>query len=211
MSPFPMRYLLFSVVFCLGCASEYHGLRLANVDNNCIEKILPPPLQTSWFDAGIDVAGKYISGLLLIKEMPDNSDRVVFTNEAGLKFLDFEWKDNGGFTIHYIMKQFDKKAVINLLRKDFELIMGHPFQGKTIHAWLNDDHEFFYGAAQKSGTDYFITGEDCASLLRIESHSGKKRKVSMWLFGEDKSKPDSIRLQHHTFSMKINLKNLPRE
>jgi hypothetical protein len=205
-----MRYLPYSFLLLLACASDYKGLRSVAVDEVCAKKVRPGSLQTSWYDASVDVTGKHISGLLLIKKMPDSSDRVVFTNEAGIKFLDFEWKKNDAFTAHHVIRQLNKKAVIGLLRQDFELMLGKPFKNPAVEAWENKG-EIFYGVTQKKETHYFITARECASLLRIESGSDKKRKVSMWLYGDNRHKPDSIRLKHHTFVMEISLIKLARE
>lgn len=209
MARFRMRYLLFSLILYSGCASDYKTLRPVTLDQQCLERIKPKAIKTSWFSAGIDVVGKHISGLLLIKNMPDSSTRIVFTNEAGLKFLDFEFLENREFKVHYVIKQLDKKPVIRLLKKDFELLLGTPFQHASWRAWTNND-QILYGVSGKKETHYFITGKDCASLQLVESGSKRKRKVTIELYG-DKQRPDSIHLRHYTFDMQIKLKKLVRE
>jgi hypothetical protein len=204
-----MRYLLFSVSLCGACASDYKGLQSVSTDNQCIESLKLPDFTTSWYDAGIEVAGKYIGGLLLIKDMPDSSARIVFTNEAGFKFFDFEFSENGQFRIHHIIRQLDKKPVIRLLRSDFELMLGTPFKEGGWQSWEKDG-EKYTGVVQKKEKHYFITGKDCASLHRIESGSQRKRKVSLYYGGTDMRDPDSIRLQHHTFAMQIKLVKIIR-
>lgn len=208
---FRMRFLLFSLILLSACASDYKTLRPATVDQQCLGKIRLEGIKTSWFDAGIDVVGKHISGLLLVKNMPDSSIRVVFTNEAGLKFLDFEFSEHpGAFKVHHVIKQLDKKPVIRLLRKDFELLLGLPFRNASWKSWTNHD-QIFFGVSQKKETHYFITGKDCASLQSMESGSKRRRKVSIELYGISKQDPDSIYLQHHTFAMQIKLRKLVRE
>src|SRR5690349_1985117 len=119
-----MRCLLFSIVlFGVGCASDYKGLMVVSVNQECLSKMKPVGLSTAWYDAGIDVVGKHISGLLLIKEMPDQSKRIVFTNEAGLTFFDFGFDVSGNFKVHYVIQQLDRKAVVRLLRDDFALLL----------------------------------------------------------------------------------------
>jgi hypothetical protein len=201
-----MRHLFFSLL-CLGCASDYKALAPASVDQTCVQRIKPAGLQTAWFDASIDVIGKHISGLLLVKNMPDSSQRIVFTNEAGVKFLDFDFKPDDNFRVIHIIPQLDKKPVIRLLKKDFELLLGIPFRSASWKAWRQDS-VLYFGSRQKNETDYFITDQDCASLQRIESGSRTKRKVSLLLYGMDKRLPDSVHLQHHTFSMQIKLRKL---
>lgn len=205
-----MRYLSFSLILLLGCASDYKALQPSSPDDACIARLKPSGLATAWYDASIDVVGHHISGLLLIKNMPDSSNRIVFTNEAGFKFLDFEFASGGDFKVHHVVKQLNKKPVIRLLQKDFSLMLGIPFKRGPWQAWQKGN-EYFYGVRQKKEMHYFITDKDCASLQRVESGSDRKRVVSLTFHGPDAQKPDSIRLTHHTFAMQIGLKKLARD
>lgn len=205
-----MRLLLCSIFLILaGCKSDYKLLTSTNPDNECIGKILPKGLETSWFTASIDVVGKHMSGLLFIKKMDDESVRVVFTNELGVEFFDFEFAASGQFRAVDVIPQLNKKAVINTLRKDFELLLGIPFRG-PVQAWQMDD-EIYYGAFQKKESAYFITDRDCASLQRMELGSKRKRKVTVKLKGSQLGSPDSVSIHHHTFAMDIVLKKLVKE
>lgn len=205
-----MRCLLFSLAFLgTACASEYKTLKPISVDQQCLAKVKPVELGTAWYDAGIDVVGKHISGLLLIKEMPDHSKRIVFTNEAGVTFFDFGFEPAGGFKVHYVIRQLDKKAVVRLLRDDFSLLLGIPFKSPVWKSWEMGNEKYF-GVTGKNENHYFITDQDCGSLHRLESASKRKKKLTILIAGSDVQKPDSITLQHHTFAMKINLKKLIR-
>lgn len=205
-----MRYLSFSLLLCFACASDYKMLQPSSPDRSCIDKLKPRGIATSWYDASIDVVGRHISGLLLVKNMPDSSNRIVFTNEAGFKFLDVEFAANGNFKVHHVIRQLDKKPVIRLLQKDFALMLGIPFRDASWSAWHNGG-EYFYGVRQKKEMHYFITDKDCASLQRVESGSERKRLVSLTFHGPDAEKPDSIHLKHHTFAMQIRLRKLARD
>ncbi|HEY0656448.1 MAG TPA: hypothetical protein VGD65_25115 [Chryseosolibacter sp.] len=205
-----MRSLLFSIALLgTACASEYKGLRPVKVDERCLTSIRPPALTTAWYDAGIDVVGKHISGLLLIKEMPDFSRRVVFTNEAGVTFFDFGYDPAGKFKVHYVIRQLDKKAVIRLLRNDFALLLGIPFQSRVWKSWEMNGEKYF-GVGEKKQNHFLITREDCGSLLRLETASKRKKMLTIAFSGSDVQRPESITLQHHTFAMQINLKKLIR-
>jgi len=211
MHKWQMKYLHYSLALLLlvGCASEYKSRKPVAPDQACIEKIRPTGVNTSWYTTYIDVIGRHISGLLLIKQMPDSSRRVVFTNEAGVTFLDFQFNTDGSFQVKQVIKQLNKKAVIQTLRKDFELMLGIPFRQSITEAWLQDG-EVYYGVPQKKETAYFITTPDCASLRRMELGSSRKKKVTVALWGNDLSAPDSIQVKHYTFNMVIGLKKIER-
>jgi hypothetical protein len=176
----------------------------------CISKLAPDQFQTSWYHASVDVVGNHISGLLLVKNMPDSSQRVVFTNEVGMTFFDFGFSRNGDFQVFNIINQLDRRPVINSLRKDFELLLGLYFRNASYEVKTRDD-EVFYGVRQKNETAYFITTKDCASLRRLELGSARKRKVTVHVTGNGYPRPDKIELLHNTFNMQIKLTRFEKE
>ena len=208
-----MRCLLFEsiiAVLLMGCASEYAHLQKIQESGECPDKILPLIIETSWYDASVDVIGKHISGLLLIKNMPDSSKRVVFTSEAGLTFFDFSFSKEGNFHTVSVIKQFDRKAVIRTLQKDFALIFGLPFLNGTAERYSAGD-EVYFRFKEKNGTAYFITNKDCASLQRLEWGDKGKRLVTVTTPGSGYPTPAMIEIDHHTFSMKIKLTRIVKE
>jgi hypothetical protein len=184
-------------------------LQAGQPDTECANKLAPREINSSWYHASVDVVGNHISGLLLIKNMPDSSKRVVFTSEAGVTFFDFGFSD-GKFQVYNIIKQLNRKPVIQTLRKDFELILGLPFQADNFQRWTTEG-EVFYGVKKKKETAYFITTKDCASLRRLELGSSRKRKVTILVAGQTYPSPDQIELTHHTFNMKIRLTRFEKE
>jgi hypothetical protein len=206
-----MRYLLFSSsILLLSCASDYRNLTAIPVDINCIAKIAPRPLSTSWYHASVEVAGNHISGLLLIKNMPDSAIRVVFTNEAGVTFFDFGFSKDRTFTVHAIIKKLNKKPVVQTLRKDFELMLALPFVKTSYLSW-REGEEVYFGVKQKKQTAYFIISKDCSSLHRLEWGDARKRKVTVRLVGSGYPSPEKLELIHHTFDMRISLTRFQKE
>jgi hypothetical protein len=204
-----MKYFLFSLsLFLVSCASSYKGM-IASPVAGCLEKFGHGVFGTSWYTAGIDVYGRHLSGLLLVKRMEDKSYRMVFTNEAGVTFFDFEFSDSGAFSVRRVIKQLDRKPVINTLKDDFALLLGLYFRGVRPVVRYNDG-EVFYGVNQKKRTAYFITDPECASLRRLELGSKRKSLVSIDLDG-NRFMPDKIVIRHHSFDMVINLKKIERE
>ena len=204
-----MRFLLFSLVvmFC-SCRSEYKTLQTSSSTANCMDNFARE-FETAWYAATIDVYGKHLSGLLLIKNMGDETFRTVFTNEAGVTFFDFEFSRDSAFRVKKVIKQLDRKPVINTLRDDFSLILLLPFKGPAPQRLERDD-EIFLASRRKNETAYFITDRDCASLRRLEWASKRKPKVTISLTGEY-SQPLTAAITHHNFDMVINLKKIEKE
>jgi len=207
-----MRCLPCSIAlfFLMSCASDYRHLLATGPDENCANKILPSYITTSWYNASVDVMGNHMSGLLLIKNMPDSSIRVVFTNEVGVTFFDFGFSNEGEFKVHHVVSQLNKKAVIQTLRKDFALILCLPFRN-TEHERLTTDEEIYYRVRQKNEMAYFITNKDCASLQRMEWGTTRKKMVSVKTPGSGYPSPETIELTHVNFNMQIKLTRIQRE
>jgi hypothetical protein len=202
-----MKFLSFSLLLILSaCASDYRGMSQITAARECLN-LKPLAPDNALFNAKIDVLGKHLSGLLLVKQV-DKAHRVVFTNEAGVTFFDFSFGKDGSFQVIKVIDQLNKKAVINLLREDFSLMLGLPFRNNEAQSF-SLGNEIFFGVSQKKETAYFITDKDCASLQRLELGSSRKRKVTVTFTGVPE-KPYTVQIRHHTFDMVVNLHLIER-
>ncbi|HLK31049.1 MAG TPA: hypothetical protein VKT28_20895 [Puia sp.] len=205
-----MRCLLFisSLFFLQGCSSLYNNLQKTETDKTCLQKF-KPKFSSALYSAKIDVVGKHLSGLLVIKKMPDSSTRIVFSNEMGFTFFDFEFQQDGNFVVHSIIKQMDKKAVKKTLRKDFELVLMQNLENKTSYSFK--DSSFLYTAfPQTKGTYYYITDLNCSQLVKMQRASKSKAVVEAIMENYVNDIPDTIDISHKNFQFDIGLKKLER-
>jgi hypothetical protein len=188
------------------CTSAYKHLRVINGDPGCIQQF-KPALGTAMYNTQVDVVGKHLSGILVMKQMPDSSTRIVFTSEMGLTFFDFAFLADGQFKVYHIMDKMNKKAVIKTLRKDFELIlMEHtPVSGALV---LSDGINHYYGFPQEKGINYYITDSTCSHLIKAQKASSKKAIVEATLNDYKAGIPDSIAIVHQVFQFTIILNRL---
>lgn len=144
--------------------------------------------------------------------MPDSSTRMVFSNQSGFKFFDFEFASTGDFKVHYITDQLNKKPVIITLRKDFEIVM---MQDKTMQngftMYDTATHLHYYGFPEGKGYNYYITDADCNELVRMERASSKKVVVKVIMKDYKKGIPDTIGISHTGFTFDIGLKKIDGE
>ncbi|MBX2968011.1 MAG: hypothetical protein KF803_01455 [Cyclobacteriaceae bacterium] len=210
MAYFRMKYFLFSVyfIFLSACASYYKNLQPVAIDTTCIDAIKPQGIASAWFSTSVDVMNKHISGLLLIKEMPDQSQRIVFTNEVGVTFFDFEFDPDGRFEVKKIISQLNRKPIIETLRKDFSLLMGLPFKD-TLQAWQHNG-KLYFGTEVQSEKYYFVASDGCITVESVEIGSKRKKKVSITYEGEDIRNPESVLITHFTFNMTLKLKRIDK-
>jgi hypothetical protein len=208
MQPLRMLYLLLSSILLVlpGCSSVYTKMERAQGDPVCLLQF-KPQFTKALYNTQVDVAGRHLSGLLLIKAMPDSSTRLVFSNEMGFKYFDFEFSAAGVFKVYYILPQMDKKAVLTTLRKDFELLlMQHLDTGKAFVR--KKDSLIYYGFPQQKGNNYYITDVSCTRLIRLERASARKPVVTAIMQDYGDGMPDSIGISHANFNFTIGLKKL---
>jgi hypothetical protein len=189
-----------------GCANAYKALRPTPGNPACLEALKPYP-GSALYRTEVDVIGKHLGGLLIIKTMPDSSTRLVFTSEMGMTFFDFGFSKEGQFTVYRIIQQMDKKAVLKTLRKDFELILwAHTDAAHLVVR--TDGHNLYYGFPQEKGINYYITDSACTHLLRAEKASRRKPFVVAEWPGFTGGTPDSVFISHTKFHFTIALKRL---
>ncbi|MFV0604374.1 MAG: hypothetical protein ACK5NK_00910 [Niabella sp.] len=209
-SGYSFTSLLFCVLLIAGlfaCAPKaYKNLRQLDGSADCMQQF-KPNFKRALYRTTVDVAGNHLSGILLIKQMPDSTTRLLFTNEAGFKFFDFGFSKTGAFTVHAIIKKMDKKAVKKTLQKDFQLLLMNfpqayikPYTFKGQQA-----NEKYY--AYQNGNDfyYYITNINCKQLIRMERGSHTKKVVVANSSQLHNGLPDTLKIHHLNFNFDINL------
>lgn len=186
----------------------YKNLHPATGDINYIQKFRPD-FNNALYKAEIDVTGHHLSGLLLVKKLPDSSIRMVFSNEMGFKFFDFEFKQNGDFNALYVVKQMDKKPVIKTLRKDFELILFPPKDAQKAYL-LKDAYNLYYIFPKQKGSFCYMTDLDGNEIKTMEISSPHKPIVQAIMKNYTNGVPDTIGIMHTNFNFTIGLKRIIR-
>ena len=204
-------FVLSGLMICIlagGCRSVYKSYEPVSVTRNCLE-LLNPGFNNDLYKAQIDISGKSLSGLLLIKKMPDSSTRIVFSTETGVKFFDFAFMENGEFNVIDILKRLDKKVVITALRKDFEVLLIQN-TGKIPERVLLNREYLYHGYAKGKKQAWYLTDVFCQQLVGAELSSKRKPLVRMNYFYQKVGSPDSIYIKHLNFSFNIALKKIER-
>ena len=210
MLPSRIPYLILSscLLIMLACTPVHKQMQSANADINLLQKF-KPAFTVALYNTSVDVMGNHLSGLLLIKKMPDSSTRMVFSNEMGFSFFDFEFAADGQFKVYSITKQMNKKSVIKTLQHDFELILMNNMDLSKASVRTKDGLLYFI-FPQTKGFNYYITNNDVSELVRMERASNKKAIVEAVMKNYVNGIPDTIGISHKTFEFNIGLKRIER-
>ena len=193
----------------ISCSPVYKKMQVADGNVAILQKF-KPAFTVALYNTKVDVVGNHLSGLLLIKKMSDSSTRMVFSNEMGFKYFDFEFSADGNFKVYSIIQQMNKKAVLKTLRKDFELILMNPLDISTVDIRKNEEGLIYYVFPQTKGYYYYITNPKGDQLLRMERASKTKVVVAATVDNYINGMPDSIAIIHKTFNFTIGLKRIER-
>ncbi len=206
--------ILSSCLLLLSCAPVHKQMQSATADVNVLQKF-KPAFTVALYNTTVDVVGNHLSGLLLIKKMPDSSTRIVFSNEMGFTFFDFEFAGDGTFKVYSIIKKMNKKSVVKTLQHDFELILMNNLDNSKAIVKTSEGLTYFI-FPQPNGFNYYITNQRGDELVRMERASNKKTIVEAVMknyinpLGSVSGIPDTIGITHKTFEFNIGLKRIER-
>ncbi len=206
----PIRFLIFLSLASLNFScNQYRHMQKIQSDESCLLKF-KPDLHHVIYKTSVDVIGKHISGLLVIKRMPDSSTRIVFTNEMGFSFFDFGFLPDSGFKVYQIIPQMNKEALVRTLRKDFELLLYRNLSGSKYYS-LKDSGLIYHAFPQVEGVNYYVTDSSCRQLVKMQRASTKKPVMEAYIYGGSPGlAPDSISMRHFNIShFSITLKKIP--
>lgn len=202
-------FILVLILLISSCTSkmpmQFTKTRLANT---CLQQ-LKPNIQSVIYNTQVNVVGNHLSGLLLVKKMGNDTTRILFTSETGIKFFDFQLT-NSDFKVMFCIKKLNKKVVTTQLQKVFRLILMNYGNIHNYEPLATDSLKTFRLVNGKEFITY-TTLNDCSQLKHIETSSNKnKPKISINLDGTKNGIADVIFIQYHTFSFDISLKQIDR-
>lgn len=208
-----IRYLLLNswLLVLIACTPSYkqsdsHRMQVYSGDATVLRKF-KPVFGVAFYNTQVNVVGNHLSGILVIKKMPDSSTRLVFSNETGFKFFDFEFSKLGEFKVYSIIKKMNKKQVLKTLRKDLELVLMEHLDNSTVSVRMKDGF-VYYMYPRAKGYNYYITDSSGNKLIRMERASKSKTVVEAVMENYYNGIPDTIGISHKTFNFDIGLKRI---
>jgi len=202
---------IFSILLLASCATNpYKSLTEVEQPNNYNLNLVPAFKDLSkgtLYKAKVEILKKYISGLLMIKQVK-GSNRVIFTSETGLKFFDFEFAPDT-FIVHEIMEQFDNKYVLNTLKEDLGDVLFYGVSESLLsQVKINGEESFIFRRVADDDWLYYFYSEEL--LNKIERASDKKKKVIITFENYEEDIPQLINIAHKDFKMNIELNYIKR-
>ncbi|WP_310992927.1 hypothetical protein [Aequorivita marina] len=207
-----IRFLIISLLFgaLLSSCSLKTTEGLRQVGFNRVEVNNPyfsNPTIDYVYKAKIQLYRKNFGGILILKKLGPKNHRIVFTTEFGSKLFDFQFEGDS-FTKHFVVKDLDKKFIINTLRKDFKLLITE--RAKVSAVYLKDNQRLYKTQSDGSFNFYFLDDE-AEVLQKIVNTSKTKEKVEIGFNTyEKKDIADRICIKHHNIKLTIELEKFKK-
>jgi hypothetical protein len=198
MYPYLMKISILNIAFLFLFCIRLTGQEIPRDDHSLPWKpLFPAEFQKGLFRMTMDVKKHHMTGLLLIKEVKDSSIRIIFTNEIGMQFFDFEFRE-GIFSVKYIFPQMDKKMLISALEKDFRLMLV-PGIMKRIKPVPSDSSGYKkYKVSLKMGSYFYTAVESSSRIKAIRSSGSLFDRVSLSVSGPDAAVPRKMSIRNST-------------
>ncbi|HLV37846.1 hypothetical protein [Xanthomarina sp.] len=201
-----MRFLLISLCFLVVSCGSYPKKQNFKADNPATKNIENPYFSDGSLDyvykASIDVYDRNFSGLLIIKKIAEKEHRVAFTTEMGNKMFDFTFIEDD-FKVNFILDELNKKILINILKKDFKVLVTENLI--VSNSYSNNEIDVLETSIFNKKHYYFI--ED-SQLTQVVNTKNGKEKVLFLFLKINNHLASQIEIKHSNIKLTINLKSI---
>lgn len=200
-----MRYLLSSIIILLfvSCASfpKKNGFsETVTTSKTIVNPYFSDPAKDYIYKANITAFGNAFGGIFIVKKLNQNHHRIVFTTEMGNKIFDFTFQGET-FKVNSILKDLDKKILINILKNDFKVLVQEK---SDVEKMFEKDGEHHLHQTCIDHKKYMYL-KDADALTKISRISKGKEKV-VFLFSEiNDDLVHQIKIAHKNIKLDISL------
>jgi hypothetical protein len=159
---------------------------------------------STMFRASVNAWKKNSTGIMVVKPFGDDSHRVVFMTEMGIKIFDIQIYRNGSQKLHYSVNELNRGSVVSMLGNDLGLMI-YPFTSTgSLKLMERMDRSTVVRIKDKKGRRYLFMDKDSGRLKEVVSSGILFRKVRIKYTGNG-SKPEKIEISHNFLNLDINL------
>lgn len=198
-----MRYLLisFCVLVLTSCSLKTtQGLRQEATPKSQITNPYFSSIDVDYvYKAKLDIYGNYFGGILIIKKIARNNHRVVFTTEFGSKVFDFSYEGDT-FTKNFAVEDLDKKIIINILERDFRILIKESI---IVGDYFTTDDKDVFKTKLNGRSNYYMFSKN-NELKEIVNTTRTKEKIRFTFTG-DRDIASHIDIKHQTIKLTMAL------
>ena len=153
------------------------------------------------YKANIEVYDNVFGGIFIVKKLGDQQHRIVFTTEMGNKLFDFSF-DKETFKVNYILDDLNKKILINILKKDFKILITERVNALKTYTL---EQQTITKSILNKKTYYYYKTESLEQIIR----AGRRKEKVRFSFTEISDNfAKQIEIKHSNIKLKINLRSI---
>ncbi len=209
MQKLPIQCLLISLLFGL-----FHSCQTYTVaQSSLVPDFKETQVQNPYFadskkdyvyKASIDIYGHNLGGLFVAKQLNDTLHRVALTTDFGNKLIDFEISENS-FTVNEVVDDLNRKIVLNLLEKDFRLLLKKDF---NVSEKLENKDYSIYKSSENKRNNYLFFEKNNHKLQKIVQATKRKEIMSLEFVSKNTTFADTITIVHQNIKLNIKLNSI---
>ncbi len=199
-------FVILSIV--LQSCIHYHAAYRSSKFKVSQVSVFPESFEKALYKTNIHLLNKDYSGIMFFKRMEDEqSIRVVFMSEFGLKYFDFQLLDNGQFNVKYILDELNKNSIIGVLEQDIKLLFPNKEQRLAVKYFYKKKTNMYMEKYRfEKGRYYYFFDEQHAFVSRIEYSGALFKKIEIELSNYAKGVANTINISHVNIALKLELK-----
>ena len=167
--------------------------------------IFDSSFEKALYKGSLDISKHHLSGLFFLKRVSMNSVRIIFSNELGMNFFDFELKGDE-FIIHSCFPTLDRKSLLKLLENDFRLLLMPDTTVIRMKRGPSKDPELLiFGVKTARGSFHYTYDKDSGKIRRIQSSRSIIGKTDLRVYGDMRLQPVKIHITNPAIRLHIRM------
>jgi len=161
------------------------------------------------YQSSIDIFRNNFSGILFIKPLGDESHRILFITEVGIKIFDLEFFKNDDLKVHYCIEELNRKSLIKILGNDLFLVLNNiAEEGRIKMMQEKNTGRMIIKSKDQYGTRYCVINEKTNKVEELIQTGFFSNKLNIRFFSTSGVQPDSINISHYNLKLKIHLSKI---
>ncbi len=177
-------------------------------DDSTIINLIPFPT-SSIYKTDILLGDKNLSGIIVFKNTAPANWRIVFLNELGMKFFDFELTKSE-FGVIECYEYLNRKKILAVLEQDFRLLLESSSDLQLVkNSKLGSETIIIKEQLPQSGMNkYYYLSKNTGLPKKTELMGFWKQKASVIFKTYTKNRPDTFAICHNDLKLELHFKIL---
>ena len=147
---------------------------------------------------------KKFSALTYFNQMNDSAYKIVLLSTFGNTLLEAElWRDK--FVLNNVISYLNKKPLLNLLEKDWRLLLKGNFSFDVPEVYKESQDEIILHYGKHCKNDLYHYGKNNRALTQIERWKGKSKKVIVNVEAYAENVPQDFTIEHVSLHLSLQM------